>query len=375
MKEKSFSKRISILFAVVYILILLLCNWIVRTLYMFASTPQLLQCGVVGKLKDSQCTFFLERSHTSTPKVFFTGDSKIVITRDNVIEIRSLYLNFPGVGKKFKHPYDVRIVSMSNDKSKIAACVADTTSADRLWIWDVNSGKLIKKSNYPFGECYGRHIDFSFDNSRIVVSDPADHDISFLYDLSTDSRHEIPGDLTTISNDKIATRTDRKAVLVMNLSDSRILRTFKVGDESIMDLVFSPDGHLLAAHTAKGDIYVWDVDTGERLWLFSFQNRLVEQEPSLLPSYPTCDLVFSPDSRKIASCNEAGVDEDPDPEKVLFDDGKMQTYVVVYSLESGAVLGQFQFEKNLRPYSVDFSPDGQSIVLGTFQYVLIYKLR
>ena len=86
-------------------------------------------------------------------------------------------------------------------------------------------------------------------------------------------------------------------VKVWDIQSRRCLATMqRKGDFDLAsELVFSPDGQYLASSGGKYDaVYVWDIETGERIAQFT-----VDEE--LQPRYrPTCiPLTFSPDGRRL----------------------------------------------------------------------------
>ncbi|MCG3182270.1 MAG: Serine/threonine-protein kinase PknD [Planctomycetes bacterium] len=114
------------------------------------------------------------------------------------------------------------------------------------------------------------------------------------------------------------------------------------------DVRFSPDGRLVATGMSDGRVWLWSVETGNVAQLLQLGTAAVH------------DVAFSPDARYLAAGNENGQ---------------------VRIWEKDEASGQYAFngmefattERGGRVNSVEFSPDGRSLVCGGVS-VLLYDL-
>jgi WD40 repeat protein len=105
----------------------------------------------------------------------------------------------------------------------------------------------------------------------------------------------------------------------------------------VVDLVFSPDGNILAS-TDNDSIILWSVET---------RQQLVE----ITPDYPVFGIEFSPDGKTLASsgCGEVGADG-----------GCIKGEVRLWNVATRQLLGTLIGHTD-RIASIAFSPDGRTL--------------
>ena len=176
------------------------------------------------------------------------------------------------------HTMETGILAFSLDSRTLA-----TGSGERILLWDISSGKLLKSFNGYDGGL--KSLKFFEDGKTLLC---VYHDgTACLWDVTSGIKKELraasirgPGgalrsflgnspftaDLyldKNNSNGMWALGYDDGKIRLDSVTSGRHLRTLQVSDEPIMQLVFSPDGTLLVAEPMNGPLNLWDVTTGE----------------------------------------------------------------------------------------------------------------
>jgi WD40 repeat protein/DNA-binding SARP family transcriptional activator len=200
-----------------------------------------------------------------------------------------------------------------------------------------NSGRLWTSSTGERVQSYPLAFDGAFgpDGSTIVTgawSDAAGG--AFVRVLDTRSGEElrfipVPWPIGFAVNQDasmIATPTTSKGVVLFEVTSGMRLRTLET-PAHVNDIVFSPDGMLVAGLADDGVLLVWDVASGRRVLGFRAQTGFASS------------VAFSPDGSKIATSGLDGA--------------------AVWSVTSGDRIARLSGVGNLR--NVTFSPDGRSL--------------
>ena len=140
-----------------------------------------------------------------------------------------------------------------------------------------------------------------------------------------------------------------------------LITTFE-NPKSVTYVTFSPDGSTLASGSVDATVKLWDVTTGEEVITFDGHSSVVYS------------VGFSPDGTLLASVN--GWFYAPSPPR-LFGGGKpsqtptpiketptpIRNELILWDLISNAEQKRWEFENPV--YTVAFSPDGQTIAIGS----------
>jgi len=114
-----------------------------------------------------------------------------------------------------------------------------------------------------------------------------------------------------------------------DLTNSVFTETFS----SVLSVAFSPEGKLLATGDAKGEIRVWEVTTGQLIFIFKEHTNRV------------WSVAFSPDGTRLASASE-------------------DKTVKIWDISQGRLIKNFD-DYSHRVFSVAFSLDGQKLASGS----------
>ena len=134
----------------------------------------------------------------------------------------------------------------------------------------------------------------------------------------------------------------------------------------------SPSGKLAAGADAEGDVVVWNVQTGRRLYA-------EDAHPAGQYGYPTkfCDIAFSPDDRLMATSLLAGDDPVPSP----------AFQIAIRDVQTGQLVRHWYWAKADIPNVDDrsggvlgqtglvFSPDGLAVAVADARHVAIWDTR
>jgi WD40 repeat protein len=221
-----------------------------------------------------------------------------------------------------------------------ALLTADSDAMLRLW--DVASGEQIRSDmSEHSGAIYD--IDVSPDGTH-ALSASQDGDV-ILWDLATNSlirRFNDLGSGTRIltvafhpTDDNLGFASSNSVLFMFNLTTGRIERYFRGHSESVVGLEVSNDGALLVTSDFRRYVMVWDVASGERLYVFAGHQN------------PVWGVTIDATNRYVASASDDGV-------------------VIVWDLEAGAMVRRFtDFEGRVR--TLAFSPNSQYLLIGAYQ--------
>ena len=196
------------------------------------------------------------------------------------------------------------------------------TDSTLATLWDIDTQTVSSRLSDSFGGTYGRGMAFSPDGEILALAgagrtvsfidvntgltvrtiDVGFSDVVFspdlkicagfregsIYLVDTDTGvllHEVPTPLTQKSF----------GVIINNETGEAEPAEFGGGRASISVMAFSPDGRMLAGGAANGWILIYDVQTGEQLYLFQSARGRMRS------------LAFSPDGRILAGGNDEGI--------------------------------------------------------------------
>ena len=95
--------------------------------------------------------------------------------------------------------------------------------------------------------------------------------------------------MTFFGDDYLATASADGTAKIWRVATGQLLRTFRVSENWVFSLVFSPDGKLLATGSGDNTVRIWEIATGRQLQVLKGHAHAVRA------------LAFSPDGKSLAS--------------------------------------------------------------------------
>ncbi|HZU34473.1 MAG TPA: WD40 repeat domain-containing protein, partial [Gemmataceae bacterium] len=230
-----------------------------------------------------------------------SADAKTVATggEDNAIELWD-----SATGRKLRQ-LQTRALPMRACFFPDGKTIAVSSNSGTITLWDVNTGRLLPISPDPvtavsavWFSADGRQVIGSADrlmawdaaNGRLVREYPASSATPFPYALSVD------GALAASAGRE----HDLPAIDLWDTRSGKQVRTLRPpGNEPIMALRFTPDGHRLISGGGDETVRVWEVATGRVLYTLEGHGAVVNR------------LAISRDGRWLASASDRGR-ADPD---------------------------------------------------------------
>ena len=191
------------------------------------------------------------------------------------------------------YPRDQEVNSAFSRDDKFLA----TASVDGgVRVWDVDNASLL--TSLSGHHALVEHVEFSPADDTLLT---ASHDgTARLWDidgiLTNELRHKYPPTFAILSPDNVhlvAGGGDSVAHL-WDVAGSRETAQLET-HEPLQGAAFSPDGHRLATATLRGEILIWDVESGRQL------ERLEMRRGAVV------SVQFSPDGKLVESASLAGV--------------------------------------------------------------------
>jgi WD40 repeat protein/serine/threonine protein kinase len=204
-----------------------------------------------------------------------------------------------------------QVLSISPD-GRLVAYLNRTNDEDTIWLWNTNTG--VDHAFHPNAPINAHCLSFSPDNKRLAIAYPT-------------PGPDQPGPLAIEIWD--VTTRQRQGVLQGPTGECN-------------ELLFSPDGHMLAAGTWRGvapKVWLWDVDTGQlRYKLETLSGRLVH-------------LAFSPDGNLLA-VGEAAEEH-----------SQVLPGVSLWDMATGTRLAR-HWQVGSDVGCISFSPNGRTLAIG-----------
>ena len=159
------------------------------------------------------------------------------------------------------------------------------------------------------------------------------------------SYHEADVNNVTFNHDGtlLASAGDDFLVYIQDLTSDENDRSVLAGHHGrVLDVVFDPNGKLLASSDSNGDIILWEVETGQRIG-----DRLKHSsDVGWLP------LTISPDGKMLAS-------------------GSVDGSVMLWDIATGQPVGETMFGHSSDVLALTFSPDGNTLASGSLDWNII----
>jgi WD40 repeat protein len=194
------------------------------------------------------------------------------------------------------HEKTIWHIAFSPDGSQVA-----TNSDDyQIWIWDIQSGAVIKKFTEQPAQAT---LTFSPDGKSLLV-EPS-FGVPFVLDLQTDAKWtlgQIPNDFlphiysAAFSPDgsMVLVGSDDHQLHLWNVASQKEVRVWMAHADAVDDVTFAPDGKLAVSSSRDGTIKFWDTGTQKLI------STLTQADSSnILPVY---SVMFSPDGKYLMAC-------------------------------------------------------------------------
>ncbi|HEY0075320.1 MAG TPA: WD40 repeat domain-containing protein [Abditibacteriaceae bacterium] len=229
----------------------------------------------------------------------------------------------------------------SPDGSLLAACTEDCS----VRLWNVSTGKFLHVFVQSRTEKYVPSVTFSPDNKTIVTT--SWRTPMKLWDVASGKQKvnfansSIKASLTAFSPDGqvLATTRSDKTIKLWSVATGKLLRIL-TPKRTINDVLFSPDGTLLAAGSEAdggaqpGEVMVWNTKT--------WQQRVLRGHGD---SGPMIMLAFSSDSRTLVSTAP----------------GLSRSSVKFWNVSTGELVREIAADG----FSIKFSPDNSVLATGS----------
>ncbi len=151
---------------------------------------------------------------------------------------------------------------------------------------------------------------------------------------------------------RVVTASDDKTARVWEAKSGKLLATLQGHESAVFSAQFSPDGQRVVTASVDRTARVWKVQSGKLLATLQETGVLVNS-----PQLPSVEVAL----RRISNMNS--VQFSPDGERIVT--GSFDKTARVWEAQSGKLLVALQGHES-RVNSAQFSPDGERIVTGSF---------
>ncbi|MDP1817279.1 MAG: WD40 repeat domain-containing protein, partial [Leadbetterella sp.] len=187
------------------------------------------------------------------------------------------------------HTGYISCISFSPDGKQLITGSWDQTAK----LWNLSTGKEIFSFTGHSGKVSSVAIS---PNGQMLATGSSDNSVK-LWNINTgkeiltiDAAGEVLDVAFSPTGDRLAFCNFISGLNIWELSSRKNLIEISIESGYILSLAFSPNGQRIAA-TSEKTVYVWDIDNGSELLKFVGHTSLIYR------------VVFSPDSKNIATCS------------------------------------------------------------------------
>jgi WD40 repeat protein len=212
---------------------------------------------------DGSLLYSLEHAHWIAG-LTFSADGKNLISASEDGRIRLWQANIGSVIRTFEQPDSINDWTRSLAISPDGEVLAEGTGQGNINLWQINSGELLETIRTGFTSWHddpAQNLSFHPDGENIAIS-------------------------------------SKRSVEVWDLSEETLIQRISLA-AAIENLVFSPDGRMIASGDADGNIYL--LDPGDGSILLAPQKTYFEPDPfGIMIANRVTNLAFSADGRLLA---------------------------------------------------------------------------
>ena len=171
---------------------------------------------------------------------------------------------------------------------------------DRLVLWDMASGKVLRSSKNPYGDL--NSVDVNPDGRLLATG--TEGGIPLIWDIETgDIVHELVGHDTNLQVQGVAFSPDGRTLLtgsedttmiLWDVATGKLLHRFEGHTNAVFTVHFSPDGQSALSTSLDNTMILWDIATGRILRRFIGHTNWV------------FNARFTPDGTRILSASRDG---------------------------------------------------------------------
>jgi len=239
---------------------------------------------------------------------------------------------FPTLGDRtvFCYGFSVFDIAISPDGGTLAA----GGSSNMVKLWDVATGEQMGSITLSTDVVYVGSLAFSSDGKALATPGFYPNPVQLwdvtngklIANFSSEEPFHIFNLIFSPDGRMLASGDWNGAVHLWDVASGQVLRTLNGHTESIESLAFSPDGRLLASGSFDGSVILWDVNSGQNIHSLEGHTDSVD------------GVVFSPDGSMIAS-------------------GSQDNSVILWDAGNGQQL--YRISADFHVSSIAFSPDGK----------------
>lgn len=156
--------------------------------------------------------------------------------------------------------------------------VVVSTQSYELIIWDLNTGKILKKTT-KYTEYSYRNVNAIFpDGQKIVSASSSFHNYGLtIWDLWSEERigtfighnEDVTAIAITSNGEKIVSASGDKTIIIWNSLTGKKLKILRGHNSTVKGIAISPDEKHLISVSSDRTIKVWNFETGEIMTSFS----------------------------------------------------------------------------------------------------------